>query len=65
MAIAMLIFGTAFAAFCIWLIVRIANMRDRGEFIELVELAWTVAAVFALIVIVGSWSMLGIFMRDD
>ena len=29
MALAMLIFGVAFAAFCVWLTVRIVNQRER------------------------------------
>ena len=29
MALALMIFGVAFAAFCVWLVVRIVNRRER------------------------------------
>jgi hypothetical protein len=38
MAIALLIFGVAFAAFCVWLTVRIVNRRERWA-------KWTAAGV--------------------
>ena len=41
MAIAVLIFATAYAAFCVWLIVRMINRRERSA-----KLAF--AAVFLL-----------------
>jgi hypothetical protein len=40
MAIALLIFGAAFAAFCVWLTVRIVNRHERWA-------KWTLAAVVA------------------
>ena len=38
MALALLIFGVAFAAFCVWLTVRIINRREQWA-------KWTLAAV--------------------
>lgn len=41
MTLALLIFGVAFAAFCVWLGVRIVNRRERWA-------EWTLAAVVGL-----------------
>ena len=41
MAVALAIFGVAFAAFCVWLTVRIVNRRERWA-------KWTLAAVVGL-----------------
>jgi hypothetical protein len=41
MALALTIFGIAFAAICIWLTVRIVNRRERWA-------KWTLAAVIAM-----------------
>jgi hypothetical protein len=41
MALALLIFGVAFAAFCVWLAVRIINRRERWA-------KWTLAVVVGM-----------------
>ena len=42
MAVALAIFGVAFAAFCVWLSVRIVNQRERWA-------KWTAAALIAML----------------
>jgi hypothetical protein len=44
MATALSIFGLAFAAFCVWLIVRVVNRRERWA-------KWTLAVVIGLPVV--------------
>ena len=41
MAVALAIFGVAFAAFCVWLMVRIVNQREQWA-------KWTLAVVVSL-----------------
>jgi hypothetical protein len=43
MKIALSIFGVAFTAFCVWLVVRIVNRRERWA-------KWTAAALMVLVV---------------
>jgi hypothetical protein len=49
MAIALLICGTAFAAFCVWLMVRIVNRKERWS--KSGWVFWTTVIVAMLLVV--------------
>jgi len=48
MSLARMIVGIAFAAFCVWLTVRIVNRRERWA-------KWTLAVVVGMALYAGSW----------
>jgi hypothetical protein len=51
MALALPIFGVAFAAFCVWLVVRIVNRKERWA-------KWTLATVVSTAIYGGGYSAL-------
>jgi drug/metabolite transporter superfamily protein YnfA len=54
MAVALSIFGVAFAAFCVWLTVRIINRRERWA--KWTVVALTAFAAIALLVQPPTWA---------